>query len=425
VLIVIGSFFLLLLTLKNTKGVLLLVDCTMTATITTANWNFLLAEGPTRHKWFDGYSYSGDDRAILKAVRQPVCLWLVSFVPMHWASHALTIVGSLCLLPALVIMMYCAPNGRDTEELAWVSVMCGVGAILWDVLDNMDGPQARRTKTAGILGDFLDHMLDYISLATVVYGFLWSTGLGTDGVGIVLSAAALAAHECACFMTWWGRRFTKHVVLGAISQDEAVLILAASMFFSATVSPAYWQDHMLTLGGVLLTRAQCVCLAILVALGGGGLFLSGRETLTHRAFPASRRIEALFELWPLLGFLASLASAILWLARAHSAPPSMAVVFLAVSAVCWPLSDLQLLAALACRPPSRLVNVVLLLCPLLMAYAHLCLPTYGLLATAIALHGVNIAASRHVAGVLMERVQCQSLWVIPPPPPSSRNKKDE
>ena len=376
-------------------------------------WKFLLADGP--NEWFDGYSYSGDDRALLKPIRQKLCLWLVSFLPMHWASHGLTIIGSLCVLPAMFAMMWCAPNGRDTVEYGWVSVLCAIGAILWDLLDNMDGPQARRTKTAGILGDFLDHMLDYISLAIVVYGFLWSTGLGTDGVGLVLCAVALVAHECMCYMTWWGRRYTKHVVLGAISQDEAVVILAGLMFYSATISPDYWQEHITTVGDVVLSRSKCVALFILFSLGGGGLFLCGMETLTHASFPREKRKEALMALWPMLCFLLSLGFAIKVLVHnGENVPhPSMAVVFMAVSSVCWPLSNLQLLAALACRSPGTIVNLTLCLCPIGMAFVHICAPSFGLLVASLSIHLVTIVASKHIAGLLMKKVGSQSLWIIP------------
>jgi phosphatidylglycerophosphate synthase len=372
---------------------------------------FLLEDGGM--PWFSTYSYQGEDKGLLKPIRQPVCLWLVSLIPMWLAPHALTISGSAALIPSLAAMAWYAPFGCDSSALAWVSVACGVGGIVWDVLDNMDGPQARRTKTAGIMGDFLDHLLDYISLASMVYGFMWSMGLGRDPTGLALGALALAAHECAVYMTWWGRRFTKVVILGAISQDEAVFILGGAMFYSATVPPEYWTAEAFTYGGVSYARSHAVAIATLVLLGAGALVVSLLETLTHKAFPAARRAEAVVALWPLVGFLASLCAAMAWLGREGVAPPSLWLVFLGVSAVCWPLGSLQLLSALAGRAPSAAVNLLLVCYPLVLAYAHLRNPASGLMYAALALHAVMLMAAADVAGVLMKRVNCASLWVIP------------
>lgn len=396
-------------------------------------WEFLLStSGPP---WFSDYSYEGEDHGLFKPIRQPACLWLVSFVPMSLAPHALTIAGSAALLPSAIAMAFYAPDSCDTPALAWISVACGVGAIVWDILDNMDGPQARRTKTAGILGDFLDHQLDYISLAIVVYGFLWSIGLGRDPFSVALAAMALAAHECVVYMTWWGRRFTGRVVLGVLSQDEAVVILSAGMFYAATVPPAYWRVSAATLGGVALNRAQLIGLTVVVFLGLGAIVVSGLETLTHKAFPTARRGEALVALAPLAGYLLSFTAAVghacfygapfhrrarnarpitgRYLAREDAPSPSLALTFVAVSAVSWPLGSLQLLSALAGRAPAPLVNLTLVVWPAVMAWAHLQFPENGMLLAALAMHALTIAAASHIAGELMTRVGCPSLWTIP------------
>ena len=309
------------------------------------------------------------------------------------------------------------PHGCDSSSLAWVSVACGLGAITWDVLDNMDGPQARRTKTAGILGDYLDHMLDYISLACVVYGTLWSINLGRDPLGLIMSAAALAAHGAAVYLVWWGRRFTRCVALPLISQDEVVVISASFMFYTASVPIETWAEPCAPWGfapfGVVLSRGQFITFCLLIFLGVGNPVLSIIETLTHHAFPSGERAEALYELWPLISFFLALASSIAYLVHAQAPLPSIAVSSLAVASVCWPLSALQLLSSIAGRAPSNTVCAALATWPIVMTAAHLLIPSYGLLATALAMHAVTTAAICHFVPVLMRRVQCPSLWVIP------------
>ena len=61
-------------------------------------WDFLLSSKDSG-EWFSTYSYTGEDHALLMPIRRPFCLWLVSFIPMWWTPHSLTIVGSAAMLP--------------------------------------------------------------------------------------------------------------------------------------------------------------------------------------------------------------------------------------------------------------------------------------------------------------------------------------
>ena len=64
---------------------------------------------------------------------------------------------------------------------------------------------------SSILGDWTDHVLDYISLASCVFLMGEIISLGCDGLGVVLAVLGLLTHEGAVFTTWWSCRFTGKV----------------------------------------------------------------------------------------------------------------------------------------------------------------------------------------------------------------------
>ena len=49
----------------------------------------------------------------------------------------------------------------------WAYLLCAIGIFVYQTLDGIDGPQARRTGTSSPLGEYFDHGCD--AIATFLY----------------------------------------------------------------------------------------------------------------------------------------------------------------------------------------------------------------------------------------------------------------
>lgn len=53
-----------------------------------------------------------------------------------------------------------------TQAPGWTYLFCAIGIFIYQTLDGVDGPQARRTGTSSPLGEYFDHGLDAITTFT-------------------------------------------------------------------------------------------------------------------------------------------------------------------------------------------------------------------------------------------------------------------
>ena len=59
------------------------------------------------------------------------------------------------------------PTHTHPQAPRWSYLLCAVGIFVYQTLDGIDGPQARRTGTSSPLGEYFDHGLDAIT--TFIY----------------------------------------------------------------------------------------------------------------------------------------------------------------------------------------------------------------------------------------------------------------
>lgn len=65
----------------------------------------------------------------------------------------------LNLIPHLMMLILFGGNFNDSLP-PWFCVLAGIAYFLYHLCDNMDGKQARRTKSSSPLGMILDHGID-------------------------------------------------------------------------------------------------------------------------------------------------------------------------------------------------------------------------------------------------------------------------
>jgi len=72
------------------------------------------------------------------------------------------------------------PTLSDSVQPQWLSLLGGISIFVYQTLDNMDGKQARKTKSSSALGMLFDHGCDAVNagiMAIIVGG---SLGTGWD-----------------------------------------------------------------------------------------------------------------------------------------------------------------------------------------------------------------------------------------------------
>ena len=122
---------------------------------------------PSRAEALKRFVYIGSDHSIL----YNFCLsawaqFLVDWATPAWlAPNAITLLGLLATLVATVVAYWHAPNlgacgapACDAPTMpAWVAVLLAFCMFAYSTLDNMDGKQARKTKSSSALGLLFDH----------------------------------------------------------------------------------------------------------------------------------------------------------------------------------------------------------------------------------------------------------------------------
>lgn len=111
------------------------------------------------------YSYSGVDNSFCgKLFLKHWWNYCVEFTPLWLAPNIITLVGLLCnILMYLIIYFYCPTLTEAAPRWCYFAVAFLIFA--YQTLDNVDGKQARKTKSSSPLGELFDHCCDALSVA--------------------------------------------------------------------------------------------------------------------------------------------------------------------------------------------------------------------------------------------------------------------
>jgi len=112
------------------------------------------------------YKYRGSDNSLLyHYLLSPLAQAIADVMPDWVAPNVITLVGLLFSLLSFSLTLSFNPSfGSDAPR--WLSLVAAFCLFMYQTLDNVDGKQARRTKTSSPLGMLFDHGCDAIN-ATV------------------------------------------------------------------------------------------------------------------------------------------------------------------------------------------------------------------------------------------------------------------
>jgi len=130
----------------------------------TSPFYFLTAEAAQA---IPNYQYKGEDRSLLyRYALSPLAQFLVDHTPNNIAPNTITFAGLCSMVFGYLIFWYYVPNLQiqNVEEIPrWIFLYNAIAMLIYQTLDNMDGKQARKTKSSSPLGLLFDHGCDAIN----------------------------------------------------------------------------------------------------------------------------------------------------------------------------------------------------------------------------------------------------------------------
>jgi phosphatidylglycerophosphate synthase len=166
-----------------------------------------------------------DRSPVYAAMKRFVWTPMLAWVPLAVSANTLTLLGT-GLAFAASALLYAFPDARAS----W-----GAAALLYFAflcLDNLDGPQARRTGGGTPLGEMLDHWLDALS-----GGLIFAAALRALDVSGPLAWLLVGLAVLSYTATYWELRTTGRMVLAEVGNTEGLLAVSALCLAGALLGP--------------------------------------------------------------------------------------------------------------------------------------------------------------------------------------------
>lgn len=186
------------------------------------------------------YVYQGGDTSLTyKYVLSPFAQFCVDyFVPTWVAPNVITFSGLIITVFACFLTILYNPD-LSVNCPRWLCYVYAVSIFAYQTLDNMDGKQARRTKSSNALGMLFDHSCDVIN--TVVIGYLMASAVGT-GWTMYSFLGHVAGYIPFFFQTWEEFHLGTMVLPVFNGPSEGLLMSVSICLISATLGSQWWHE---------------------------------------------------------------------------------------------------------------------------------------------------------------------------------------
>lgn len=188
------------------------------------------------------YKYSGEDRSITyRYVLAPLYTRLVEYVPLWVAPNTLTLVGFSFPIIAHLLLIYYAPTlEHDAPRGAYL--FSALSMLVYMVLDNLDGKQARRTSSSSPLGHLFDHGCDALNVTVSGITLIACVRLWPPVLPVILM------HSLGHIMFYGAALeefYTKRMILRELNgPNEGLLTLFIVQLLTAAYGPSFWDKSI-------------------------------------------------------------------------------------------------------------------------------------------------------------------------------------
>jgi len=188
---------------------------------------------PQGEKNLVAYKYSGSDKSFCyQYFFSPVAQLVVDKIIPSWlAPNVITLLGFCCtLIPHFLILSYVglSVEGNVPRWLCWLAA---IGQLVYMILDNADGKQARKTGSSSPLGLLFDHGCDAMNIFISGLSLFTIIQLG-NGENTVF---AYIIGSTTFFMATWEEYYVDALNLPAINGANEGVVLAIIMYVIAGI----------------------------------------------------------------------------------------------------------------------------------------------------------------------------------------------
>ena len=244
------------------------------------------------------YKYKSSDSSIsYKYFMSPLCDYLVNFFPTWLAPNVITISGFfLNLLYFLITGYYTKFKGGFIPP--WACFFSAFCYLLYMILDNIDGKQARRTKSSSPLGLLFDHGTDACTTFFITCGLGAILALETIYQYILLWIMIIVPF----YLNNWEEYVTGVMSLPIINGiNEGTFIIVFLECLTGCIGQDYLnKKEYIIFGKHILFNTFISSLAC-----GAGIFFGIISIFEVRQLESKeKRINALIDVFPFIYFLA-------------------------------------------------------------------------------------------------------------------------
>lgn len=106
---------------------------------------------------FSNYKYKSPHKTYCEGVVMEIFWeWCINYVPSFIAPNLITFSGLLVVVVGIVPMIM--EDTTITHQLStWIYIYLAIAIWIYQLFDNLDGKQARKTGTSSVLGELFDH----------------------------------------------------------------------------------------------------------------------------------------------------------------------------------------------------------------------------------------------------------------------------
>ncbi|EPY19468.1 ethanolaminephosphotransferase [Strigomonas culicis] len=199
------------------------------------------------------YEYHGQDHSYLfQHFWRPLCRRVVHYLPVWLAANVITVGALFFVCVSHALLSFAMPSfsvkghldedggggNVDSPYLRYVLLLAAVALFLYQLLDNLDGHQARRTGTSSPLGLLMDHGCDAFNC--IVGGLNLAAALACGPcwkVWVILSNTVVVF-----FLNTWEEYYRGVLVLPVINGPNEGIVMAIILYVwtALTGGPQWW-----------------------------------------------------------------------------------------------------------------------------------------------------------------------------------------
>ena len=193
-------------------------------------------------EWNDrikNYKYSGINHSIVyNNFFSPLCDRLVNLFPEFVAPNVITLSGFIFVLLSFISIHSYAGNNGQGDVPAHISFLGGLAYLVYNILDNIDGKQARRTGNSSPLGMLFDHGCDSFVVALTTMSLTSVCKMGDSGLNYLL---IYSLASIPFYLAIWEQYQTGILELPQFNGvDEGALVFVFLYWITAFFGQNFW-----------------------------------------------------------------------------------------------------------------------------------------------------------------------------------------